>query len=44
MAAREVFKLHGHEDRLRVEHPDYDHDFPNEMRQQAYELFDRVLK
>lgn len=43
-AAREVFKRHGHEDRLRVEHPDCDHDFPNEMRQQAYELFDRVLR
>lgn len=43
-AAREVFKLHGHEDHLRVEHPDCDHDFPNEMRQQAYELFDRVLR
>ena len=43
-AAREVFKLYGHEDRLRIEHPDCDHDFPTEMRQQAYELFDRVLK
>ena len=43
-AAREVFKLHGHEDRLRIEHPDCDHDFPTEMRQQAYELFDRVLR
>ena len=43
-AAREVFKLHGHEDRLRIEHPDCDHDFPAEMRQQAYELFDRVLQ
>ena len=43
-AAREVFKLLGHEDRLRVEHPDCDHDFPFEMRQLAYELFDRVLR
>ena len=43
-AAREVFKLHSHEDRLRIEHPDCDHDFPTEMRQQAYELFDRVLR
>lgn len=43
-AAREVFKLYGHEDRLRIEHPDCEHDFPNEMRQQAYELFDRVLR
>lgn len=43
-AAREVFKLYGHEDRLRVEHPDCDHDFPVEMRKMAYELFDAVLK
>ena len=43
-AAREVFKLHGHESRLQIEHPDCDHDFPTEMRQQAYELFDRVLR
>lgn len=43
-AAREVFKLYGHEDHLRVEHPDCGHDFPNEMRQLGYELFDRVLK
>lgn len=43
-AAREVFKLYGHEDRLRVEHPDCDHDFPVEMRQQAYGLFEHILK
>jgi pimeloyl-ACP methyl ester carboxylesterase len=43
-AAREVFKLYGHEDHLRVEHPDCDHDFPTEMRQLGYELFDRVLR
>jgi hypothetical protein len=42
-AARTVFKLHGHEDRLRVEHPDCDHDFPSEMREAAYKLFDMVL-
>ncbi len=43
-AARDVFKLYGHSARLRVEHPDCDHDFPNEMRQAAYELFDAVLR
>lgn len=43
-AALEVFKRHSQEDRLCVEHPDSDHDFPTEMRQQAYELFDRVLR
>ena len=39
-AAQPVFKLHGHENRLRVEHPDCGHDFPPEMREAAYKLFD----
>jgi len=43
-AARPVFRLHGHTDRLRVEHPDCEHDFPAEMRETAYKLFDAVLK
>ena len=43
-AARPVFKLHGHLDRLRIEHPDCEHDFPPEMRTAAYELFDAVLR
>jgi dienelactone hydrolase len=43
-AARPVFKLHGHEDRLRVEHPDAEHDFPPAMRELAYTLFDQVLR
>jgi dienelactone hydrolase len=43
-AARPIFKLHGHEDRLIVEHPDCEHDFPPEKRQQAYKLFDEVLR
>jgi hypothetical protein len=42
-AARPVFKLFGHEDRLKVEHPDCGHDFPPEMREAAYKLFDAVL-
>jgi dienelactone hydrolase len=42
-AARPVFKLHGHADRLRVEHPDGGHDFPPAMREAAYKLFDEVL-
>ena len=29
---------------LRVEHPDCPHDFPQEMREEAYKLFDSVLK
>jgi dienelactone hydrolase len=43
-AARPVFKLYGHPDRLRVEHPDCGHDFPDDMRQAAYKMFDEVLK
>ncbi|QEF98229.1 hypothetical protein Mal15_22780 [Stieleria maiorica] len=43
-AARMVYALLGHPDRLRVEHPDCDHDFPVDVRQQAYRLFDEVLR
>ena len=42
-AARPVFKLYGHADRLRVEHPAGGHDFPPAMREAAYTLFDDVL-
>ncbi len=42
-AARPIFKLYGHEDRLRMLHPDGPHDFPNEMREEAYKLFDLAL-
>lgn len=42
-SAKPIFKLLGHEDRLRVEHPDCAHDFPPEMREAAYKLFDAVL-
>jgi hypothetical protein len=43
-AAGEIYALYGHASRLRVEHPDCDHDFPEEMRRLAYELFDAVLR
>lgn len=43
-AARAIFKLYGHGNRLRVAHPDCGHDFPAEQRREAYELFDQVLK
>lgn len=43
-AASEVYKLYNHPDRLQVKHPDCEHDFPPEMREAAYELFDEVLK
>ncbi len=37
-AARAVYALHDRGDRLIVEHPDSDHDFPAPMRLQAYDL------
>ena len=43
-SAREVYKLYGHPERLRVEHPDCEHDFPDEMRKLAYEQLDAVLR
>ena len=43
-AAREVFQLYSHLTRLRIEHPDCEHDFPPEMREAAYKLFETVLK
>lgn len=43
-AARPIFRLHGFESRLRVEHPECGHDFPPEMREAAYRLFDEVLR
>ena len=43
-AARAVFALYGKSDRLQVEHPDCEHDFPDAMRRQAYSLFDSVLR
>lgn len=43
-AASKVYDLHGVKSRLQVVHPDCAHDFPIEMRQKAYALFDLVLK
>lgn len=43
-AAAPVFSLHGKPENLRVEHPGCDHDFPREMREIAYQMFDEVLK
>ncbi len=42
-AARRVYALHGSSDRLFVEHPDSDHDFPEPMRLEAYELLTQAL-
>ncbi len=43
-AAQDVYKLYGEPSHLRVEHPDCEHDFPIEMRELGYKLFDDVLK
>jgi arylsulfatase A len=42
-AAKPVFELWNAGDRLILEHPDCDHDFPDEMREQAYKLFEKTL-
>jgi len=42
-AARPVYKLHGKPENLIVKHPDCAHDFPDDMRQFAYSLFERHL-
>jgi len=42
-AAADVFKLFGHAERLRIEHPDCMHDFPPDMRKTAYEFLDSAL-
>jgi hypothetical protein len=42
-AARPIYTLYQHPERLRVIHPDCEHDFPTDMRQLAYALFDSVL-
>jgi hypothetical protein len=43
-AARPVFTLYAHPERFRILHPDCEHDFPDAMRQTAYELFESVLR
>jgi hypothetical protein len=43
-SASRVYALYGHPERLKVEHPDCGHDFPPEMRETAYRLFDAVLR
>ena len=43
-AAAPIFKLHHAAENLRVLHPDCPHDFPPEIREQAYAWIDSVLK
>ncbi len=42
-AARPVFRLHGVPERIAVEYPDVEHDFPTEMREKAYDWLERFL-
>jgi len=42
--ARAVYGLLGTPDNLQVRYPDCSHDFPNEVRREAYEFIDRVLE
>lgn len=43
-AARPVYRLLGDEKSLVIRHPDSDHNFPDEMRAEAYKLIDSVLR
>jgi dienelactone hydrolase len=43
-AARKIYQLYGQPQNLLVEHPDSEHDFPTDMREKAYRLFDENLK
>jgi len=43
-AAGAVYALFGHPERLSVLHPDCEHDFPNEVREQAYQVLTEVLR
>jgi hypothetical protein len=42
-AARRIYSLYGQEALLQVEHPECDHDFPVEMRELAYALFEQHI-
>ncbi len=43
-AARPVFELHRAAERIAVEHPDVEHDFPPAMRERAYAWLERWLR
>jgi hypothetical protein len=43
-AASQIYRLYGAPENLRVEHPDCEHDFPDAMRAQAYQMLDENLK
>lgn len=43
-SASQVYEFYGEPKRLTLLHPDCEHDFPPEMREAAYKLFDEVLR
>lgn len=43
-AARPVYELLGAKDALTIRHPDSDHNFPDDMREEAYRTIDAVLR
>ena len=43
-AAKPIYALHRAPERLAVEHPDIEHDFPPEMREKAYAWLKRWLE
>lgn len=43
-AARPVYRLLGDDQSLVIRHPDSDHNFPEDMREEAYRLIDSVLR
>lgn len=42
--ARKIYALYGRPDDLRVEHPDSGHEFSKEMREEAFRIFEEVLR
>ena len=44
VAALPIYKLLGNEKGLIIKHPDYNHNFPEDMRKEAYQTIDSVLR
>lgn len=42
--ASTIYNMYHVSEKLRIEHPDCGHDFPEKMRKMAYDLFDKELK
>jgi hypothetical protein len=43
-AAEDIYKVYGHPENIQVSHPDCGHDFPDPIRNQAYEFLAGALK